>query len=319
MSKQPTPKPVPKPYVKTPKTYAEQIAILVGRGLIVTDPAFAEHCLTHHNYYRISAYRFPLSVPGSPDQFLPGTTFENLWALYEFDRQLRHLVNEASKRVEVSVRSRWAYEVGHKLGAQAYENPANFNDAVEHTKTLSKLDEELRRSDEKFVKHFKDTYGTMRPPIWAACEVMSFGQTSNLYDLLADASLRQAIADTYGFDEKALVSFLHHLNIVRNTCAHHARLWNRQFTITLQPPLSKPAALISSLDPVPPVSKAVPHPKAPNRIYNTLVMLAHMTDNIQPEILWRHRLRDLICQQSFPVASHMGFPADWFNRPIWLL
>jgi abortive infection bacteriophage resistance protein len=318
MSKKPTPKPAPKPYTKTPKTYAEQIAILEGRGLIVADPAFAAHCLTHHNYYRISAYRFPLSVQGNPDQFLPGTTFERLWALYEFDRQLRHLVNEASKRVEVSVRSHWAYAVGHKLGAQAYENPANFKDAVEHTKTLGNLDVELRRSDEKFVKHFKDTYGTLRPPIWAACEVMSFGQTSNLYDLLADTSLRQTIADAYGFDEKALVSFLHHLNIVRNTCAHHARLWNRQFTITLQPPLSKPAALIPSLDPVPPVSKTVSHPKAPNRIYNTLVMLAHMTDIIQPEILWRHRLRDLIRQQSFPVASHMGFPSDWLNRPIWL-
>lgn len=318
MSKKTAPKPAAKAFTKGAKSYAEQIAILESRGLTVSDPAFANHCLAHHNYYRLSAYRFPLAVQGNPDQFLPNTIFEQLWALYEFDRQLRHLVIEASKRVEVSVRSRWAYEVGHKLGAQAYENPANFRDAVEHTKTLNKLDDELRRSEEKFVKHFKDAYATKRPPIWAACEVISFGQTSNLYDLLADASLRQAIADTYGVDEKALVSFLHHLNIVRNTCAHHARLWNRQFTVTMQPPLSKPTALIPNLDPVPPVSAANPHPKAPGRLYNCLVMLAHLTDIIQPEIGWRHRLRELIQAQTFPVAPHMGFPPDWLNRPIWL-
>ena len=318
MSKKSTPKPAPKPYTKAATSYADQIAIMASRGLVVGNQVFATHCLTHHNYYRLSAYRFPLSVSGNPDLFLPGTTFEQLWALYEFDRQLRHLVIEASKRVEISVRSRWAYEVGHKLGPQAYENPNNFSDAVEHTKTLSKLDDELRRSEEKFVKHFKDTYNTKRPPIWAACEVISFGQTSNLYDLLADAKLRQAIADTYGLDEKALVSFLHHLNIVRNTCAHHARLWNRQFTVTMQPPLSKPATLIPNLDPVPAVSATIPNPKAPNRIYNTLVMLAHLTEIIQPEIRWRHRLRDLIKAQTFPVTSHMGCPHNWLARPIWL-
>lgn len=317
MSAMPRVKPQPKPFTKPATRYAEQLVILSSRGLIISNTDFATHCLAHHNYYRISAYRFPLSVAGNADQFLPGTTFEQLWALYDFDRQLRQLVLEASKRVEISVRSRWAYEVGHTLGPQAYEVASNFRDAVEHTKTLVKLDEELHRSDEKFVKHFQEIYGSRRPPIWAACEVMSFGQTSKLYDSLIDSSIRQAIASTYGLDEKALTSFLHHLNTVRNTCAHHARLWNRQFTITIQPPLSKPAQLIPSLDPVPPVSKAVPHPKAPNRIYNTLVLLAYLMDVIQPDNKWRERLSELILKQSFPVTHHMGFPADWATRPIW--
>lgn len=301
-------------YTKPATDYSGQIAILASRGLVIADSAFAMHCLAHHNYYRLSAYRFPLTLPGNPDQFLPGATFEQLWALYDFDRQLRHLVHEACKRVEISVRSHWAYQVGHKHGAQAYENPAHFLDAVAHTSTLAKLDQELSRSSEDFVAHFRTTYGTQRPPIWAVCEVMSFGQTSMLYKMLAEPSLRQAIANTYQLDEKALGSFLHHLNLVRNTCAHHARLWNRRFKISLQPPISKPAHLIPSLDPVP---TGVPHPMAPNKIYNTLVLLAHMMEIIQPTGRWRHRLRTHIEAQAFPVASHMGFPADWPTRPIW--
>jgi abortive infection bacteriophage resistance protein len=302
-------------YTKPAESYARQLVILGGRGLIIADPVFAEHCLRHHNYYRISAYRFALTVHGNPDQFLPGTTFEQLWALYDYDRQLRHLVLEATKRVEISVRSRWAYEVGHRHGCQAYESPAIFSDGVAHTKTLAKLDQELGRSSEDFVAHFRRTYGTNRPPIWAICEVMSFGPTSMLYKILSEQNLRQVIADTYQLDERALGSFLHHLNIVRNTCAHHSRLWNRKFTITLQPPISKPPALIPSLDPVP---TGVPNPKAPDKLYNTLVMLAHMMEIIQPTGGWRHRVRELIVAQAFPVSSSMGFPANWLTRPIWL-
>ena len=305
------------PFIKTARTYAEQIAILQSRGLVVGDVEFAGRCLTHHNYYRISAYRFPLTIKGQPDVFLPGTTFEQLWALYEFDRRLRHLVLEASKRVEISVRSRWAYEVGHRHGPQAYEVPAFFKPAHLHQKSLTKLDEELGRSTEDFVAHFKTNYGLGRPPVWAACEVMSFGLVSNFYRQTATPALRQRIADTYQLDERTLASYLHHLNTVRNTCAHHARLWNRRFTVSMQPPQAKPAGLIPSFDPTPSPTPANPQPQAPNKLYNTLVMLAHLMDLIDPPAGWRHRLRDTLLAQTFPVADHMGFPADWPQRPIW--
>jgi abortive infection bacteriophage resistance protein len=305
-------------FIKVAKTYAEQVALLQARGLIIGDRAFAERCLTHHNYYRLSAYRFPLTVAGNPDRFLPDVTFEQLWRLYEFDRQLRHLVLEASKRVEISVRSRWAYEVGHRHGAQAYEDGKIFKHFPYHQAVLQKLDHELARSQEEFVAHFRTVYHMPRPPIWAACEVMTFGQVSNFYSQLTEPKLRQAIADTYGLDERVLVSFLHHLNVVRNTCAHHARLWNRRFTVSLQPPRTKPPTIISSFDATPQKSATNPQPRAPNKLYNTLVMLGHVMDIIDPPARWRHRLREVIAAQSFPVASHMGFPLDWPTRPIWL-
>ena len=78
-------------YTKPATDYSGQITILASRGLVIADPVFAGHCLAHHNYYRLSAYRFPFTAPGNPDLFLPGTTFEQLWALYDFDRQLRRL------------------------------------------------------------------------------------------------------------------------------------------------------------------------------------------------------------------------------------
>lgn len=293
-------------YDKPARTYAEQLEILKSRGLAVGDPTLALHCLEHFNYYRISAYRFPLSIQGNPDRFLPGATFEQLWGLYCFDRQLRLLVTEALKRLEVSVRAHWAYVLGHAHGAQAYEMPAVFMDVRRHTNSLSKLDEELGRSHEVFVSHFQKKYGMSRPPIWAVCEIMSFGLLSRFYENIAKDRDRKAIANAYQLAPDTLKSLLEHSVYVRNLCAHHARLWNRRFTITLALPRHQPQSVVSSL-----------HPAKDRHLYNTLVLLAHVVDIVEPQNHWAHRLLALIRCQTLPVTEHMGFPSDWESRPIW--
>jgi len=293
-------------YNKPPRTYDEQLRILESRGLVVANRAFALHCLEHCNYYRISAYRFELTLAGNPDQFLPGTTFEQLWGLYCFDRQLRVLVNEAVKRLEISVRSHWAYVLGHAHGAQAYEDPAVFRDPRRHTSALGKLDEEIGRSHEVFVSHFRQQYGMNRPPIWAACEVMSFGLMGRFYENIKRDRDRKAISRIYGLSPENLKSLLEHAAYVRNLCAHHARLWNRRFTITVGLPQNHPVDLVDSVNPA-----------EDRRIYNTLVLLAHVVDIVEPQNHWAHRLLALLRTQQMPVTQHMGFPADWATRPIW--
>ncbi len=120
-------------YSKSPRTYEEQLSILESRGLVIPDRATALHCLEHYNYYRISAYRFTLTERGNPDRFLPGTTFEQLWSLYCFDRLLRLLLTEAVRMVEISVRAHWAYVLGRGYGALAYEKPTVFRNPQRHT------------------------------------------------------------------------------------------------------------------------------------------------------------------------------------------
>ena len=36
-------------------------------------------------------------------------------------------------------------------------------------------------------------------------------------------------------DEAVLISVVHHLTHIRNICAHHGRLWNKRFTVTMGP------------------------------------------------------------------------------------
>lgn len=296
---------------KPAKNYQEQLDLFKSRGLVVADEPFALHCLAHHNYYRLSPYRFPFTVPGNRDAFLPGTSFEQLWALYSFDRSLRHLVIEACKGVEISLRSRWAYEVGHRLGPLGYLDNTHFSTPLVHARTLTKLHDEMERSREDFIKHHRGTLFMPWPPAWVIVEVASFGNVSNLLSQLRQSSIRQAIADPFGMDEQTFCSLMHHLSVLRNCAAHHSRLWNRTFVFKFKLPRKKPPHLWPNfhLDPL--------LPKTEGKIHNTLILLLHLVTYIEPTTDWPERLIRLLRSLDPTLIPEMGFPSDWQTRPVW--
>lgn len=295
------------PFSKLALSYEQQLQLLESRGLGVPDRPFAIHCLRHLNYYRLSPYRFPLTESGNPDRFRTGITFAQLWALYDFDQTLRRHVLDAAKRVEVSVRSHWAYVMGLKYGPFCYEDSAIFEKADEHLRCLAKVYTDLASSKEDFVKHFRDKYGLTRPPVWAVCEVLSFGQMSRLFQNLKTPLDRKAIAAPFGIDEKIFVSFLNYLTVVRNTAAHHARLWDRRFSVKFVLP-HKPAKLKASLH---------DDPAADGRIYNTITMLLHLLEVIEPNCRVGPSIYRTIDAFDAIYHPHMGMPPDWKDRPLW--
>lgn len=289
---------------KPPTSFDQQLGILEARGLIVKNRGEALHHLSHTNYFRFACYRHPF-INLETDKFIAGTRFEDIWEIYRFDHHLRMLVLDAIERCEISFRTRWAYEVAHRHGSQAYENAMIHRDAVRHRETLAKVDSEIRRSTEDFLSPYRSG-GSTRPPIWMVCEVLSLGQLSALYDNLSAPADRQAVADAYALDEIALRSFLHHLTVVRNICAHHARLWNRHFAFTFSLPRKKPPLLLRHFN-----------KEQPRCLHNTLVMLAWLLNQIEPGHHRTLRLVRLIQEQRFPVAWQMGFPENWQESLIW--
>ena len=80
------------PFQKSALNIAAQLALLQQRGMIIADPARAEHYLRFIGYYRLSGYWFPFQYrDGSMahDDFRPGTDFETVLDRYVFDRKLR--------------------------------------------------------------------------------------------------------------------------------------------------------------------------------------------------------------------------------------
>ena len=292
-------------YEKPPKTFAEQVDLLLSRGLLIPDRQLVEHYLSHLNYYRFAGYLLPFEQDHSTHQLKAGTTFEDVLNLYVFDRELRLLLLDAIERIEVSVRTQWAYHVSHATNAHGYLSATNVSSARQFARQLGVLERELDRSSETFIKHFREKYDDPNlPPIWAACEVMSLGQLSNWYAMLRPISIRKRISQVYLVDQQVLESALHHLSYVRNICAHHSRLWNREMVITFSVP-KRPqklrAAIVASRD---------------RRLYNTLCLIVHLMDCISPGHQWRTRLLELLAAH-YVSCEPMGFPADWGSYDLW--
>ena len=318
----------PFPIYTPTKTYAKkalsvdaQIELLRTRGLLYSDEERARRYLRHINYYRLRAYWMPFELPtgnapansdGSAlHAFQPNVHFNDILNFYLFDRKFRLLVMEAIERFEISIRTMFAHHLALTYGPHGALDAALYTDRAKHQKTLKELKDELDRSQEVFIQHYLSTYKTPElPPIWVLSEIMTFGQLSTCFKNLKRPSDRNRISRGLQIDERTLTSFMHHLNIVRNLTAHHCRLWNRRFVVTMKIPTAAgvPADVANSFN---------RDQHAVRYIYNTLVMLVYLLRIISPKTTWPDRLVTLINEYVKDNVSLMGFPANWCALPIW--
>ena len=77
------------------------------------------------------------------------------------DRELRLLVMDAIERVEVSVRTRWAHELGLRHGSHAHLNSTLFKARSQHWNhpdAVASLIRAVEQSREIFILHLRSTY-----------------------------------------------------------------------------------------------------------------------------------------------------------------
>lgn len=295
---------------KPPLSVPDQIRLLQGRGMLIADEARATRVLQHINYYRLRAYWLPFETQPTDAEhaFRLGTDFDNVVGLYVFDRKLRVLLLEAIERVEIAMRTHWAQVLAERYGSRAYLQGQVFQNLAIYEACLQNVDDELRRSKETFVQHYRDKYTQpSRPPIWAISELLTLGQFSKWLGNVKLRNDRQAMAHRLGLDEVVVCAFAHHLTHIRNLCAHHCRVWNRKLTFTMTLP-RRPADLAAQFN----VAED-------RRIYNTLVMLACCVRTITPDTTWPSRLQTLLSGRTPLELKAMGAPQDWISRSTWRL
>lgn len=213
-------------YTKKFATHSEQVALLKARGLSFSDEAGAERILHSVNYYRFTGYALPFTR--DREHFLPGASFEDVVSVCRFDASLRDLLFEVLEAVELDFRTRFAYAFSRLYGPLGYRDAVNFCDVGKHEKALSKIKQEIARSSERCIAHFRREYNPGEVPIWAVVEVTTFGTLVGIYNNLhADGA--KAVSLPYGIKWNILGSYLQHLSVLRNFCAHHSRLYDRKF------------------------------------------------------------------------------------------
>ena len=262
------------------------------------------------NYYRLSAYWYTFRDPqAANDQLLPGTTLDTVWSRYVFDRQLRLLVMDAIERVEIAIRTQIVTRHVLAHGPFDYLDRAHLPglNVDDHRKLLDKIRTEARLSQEEFVKHYFTTYTSETDlPLWMAAELMTFGSMLTLFKGLT-TRLKKDVALHYGLSVPVLGSWLKALNVARNICAHHARLWNR--TLGVKPMLPESSASPDWYAPVP-----IPNDK----VFGLLTVLHFLLQKVAPQSHWRDRLTALFAKYPAIPLHFMGFPSNWTESPLWM-
>lgn len=327
-----------KPFIKPAIGVAAQLELLKARGLNVHDEQRASCFLQAVSFFRLTPYMRPFQDGQDPNhRFIPESGFRDLARLYDFDRRLRLLVMDAIERVEVAVRAVISNRMGPLHGAHWYMDPQLFKRDYRHTELLAAIRKkqedalraysrecarineaawtEIRKQQVKQQKA-RENYARYYPlvydhpqlmPGWAALEELTLGELSHLFSGLARDADQKAIAGQLSLPAPLLRSWLHALTVIRNICAHHARLWNREPGIRAEQP--KSGAI--------PWPQHGMEPNAQHRVYTVLCLLNVLMQQVSPHTSWNVRLTALLDEFPEIALKAMGMHPDWRRDPFW--
>ena len=302
--------------------------------MIIPDEERAKRKLSQIGYYRLSGFWYPCrkgkrdengdyvkdpksKLPIREDNFQDGTDFNLITDLYLFDKKLRQLMLDAIERIEIHVRSVIAHEVG-RFDPLAYLKTSFINpNVLESTHWCDwrirqeRLIEESKEDSILWHKKHK-----LSIPFWVVVETWDYGLMSKYLENLKGQYQNLICERLEVFDHtgkphvKALKNWLQEINILRNRCAHHSRIWNR---------LSGNAITIPKNDYFNELGLT---PNARMRVYSKICVLWYLVHKIGPHSEWIKKVADLIDSkpdlETLPYTSmgfldNTGFPREKFQ------
>lgn len=219
--------------MKVFRTIQEQISILESKGLIIDDYLFTEDILIRENYFFISGYRHLFLKSPKDRNFIKGTTFRELYALFNFDRQVRNIVFKNLLIIENNLKSIISYQLSKKYGFREkdYLRPENFTKVPDKQRqlndTLKKMKRQIRvnGAQHSATSHYLKNYGYI--PLWVVVKVLSFGIVGELYTVMKRED-QEEIANIYDLSINNLLTYLPILSNYRNLCAHEDILYDHR-------------------------------------------------------------------------------------------
>ncbi len=207
------------------KNLEEQIAILEFKGMTVEDKEYAKEVLLRENYFFLNGYRHLFLKSETDKKFLPGTTFNELYSLFLFDREFRNIIFKNLLLVENNAKSIISYQLSKKYGYKEneYLKPKNFTERRDKQRQVLDIIKKMKRQvrvnapQHSATKHYVDHYGYI--PLWILVKVLSFGIVGELFQILKKED-QQGIADIYNLSVDTLTVYLPILSNYRNLCAH---------------------------------------------------------------------------------------------------
>ncbi len=227
---------------KSYKTYRQQLNILRSRGMIIpkgTQASKAIHILERENYYNvINGYKELFleqkATLTSDELYRAGTTFQEVYALYSFDRELRTIYLKYLLKIENIFKTVISHEFSSMYGHDNYLKIENFNLSTEKNisssiKLIGDIQQEIARQISKhhqIVTHYMTEHGYI--PLWVLVNVLTFGKIEYFYKNMKPAD-KIIVAKQFHLQPDELAKFMHMLALARNKCAHDERFFDIRF------------------------------------------------------------------------------------------
>lgn len=207
------------------KKLDEQIEILKSKGMIIEDKDFATEVLLRENYFFLNGYRHLFLKSTTNKSYIDGTTFEELYSLFLFDRSFRNILFKNILIIENNVKSIMSYHLSLKYGYREHDylSHHNFTTNPEKTRQVNDVIKKMKRqirsnaSSHSATMHYVNNYGYI--PLWVLVKVLSFGLIGELYSILKKED-QILISETYNLDVETFSNYLVMLSNYRNLCAH---------------------------------------------------------------------------------------------------
>ena len=207
------------------KNLEEQIEILKHRGMIINDEEYAKVVLLRENYFFLNGYRHLFMKRREDNNYIEGTTFEELYSLFLFDRSIRNVLFKYLLVIENNLKSVTSYQLSKKYGyrEKEYLNPKNFTQDKDKIRRVKDLIDKMKRqirinaTSHNATVHYINNYGYI--PLWVLVKVLSFGIVCELYTILKKEDQIE-IAEIFGTTPSILEDILIILSNYRNLCAH---------------------------------------------------------------------------------------------------
>lgn len=273
----------------------------------IADEELALHWLETAGYYRLTGYGLHFRERKDDgtltERFKDGKCFEDLIALYEFDRHLRLLILDAVERFEVAFRTRLNNTMADKHGPHWFMNDALFSkkeDAAgnllfNHTEFLEAAN---KHQQTPFIKNYQAIYNDPPyPPCWMLAETITFGTWSRAYGMFVNNQDQKPVSDAFRLSVQEMISFSRAINDLRNKCAHQSRVWDSRFVAGPRTKGNLRGIVTDN-----------------TRLFAQVAALIYCLWTIEPETQWLDRLEKLIDTCPLAELSLMGFPADWKDQ-----
>lgn len=231
---------------KSYKSYDELLNILCSRGMKIEKSEQwerAKRILETENYYNvINGYKDLFidrpETETNDEHYKDEITFDEVYALYSFDRELRGIYLKFLLKIENAFKTVISHEFSDKHGHDNYLKLDNFRTETEKdiasvTKLFGDIQQETARQMNKHhqvVTHYMTKHGYI--PFWVLVNVLTFGKITIFYSYMKEEDKKE-VAVKFSIPSEELHKYMEMLGLARNKCAHNERFFDIKFRKSL--------------------------------------------------------------------------------------